>query len=135
MTADEKYTQMTQAPVEKLICKLAVPTICSMLITSLYNMADTFFVSKINPSATGAVGVVFSLMAIIQAVGFFFGQGSGSYVSRQLGIHNTQEAEKMVSFGFSLPFFWFSYNDSRTYFYKATGYSIRLNPYYFAIQY
>lgn len=51
MTADEKYTQMTQAPVEKLICKLAVPTICSMLITSLYNMADTFFVSKINPSA------------------------------------------------------------------------------------
>ena len=57
MTADEKYTQMTQAPVEKLICKLAVPTICSMLITSLYNMADTFFVSKINPSATGAVGV------------------------------------------------------------------------------
>ena len=46
MTADEKYTQMTQAPVEKLICKLAVPTICSMLITSLYNMADTFFVSK-----------------------------------------------------------------------------------------
>lgn len=63
MTADEKYTQMTQAPVEKLICKLAVPTICSMLITSLYNMADTFFVSKINPSATGAVGVVFSLMA------------------------------------------------------------------------
>ena len=105
MTADEKYTQMTQAPVEKLICKLAVPTICSMLITSLYNMADTFFVSKINPSATGAVGVVFSLMAIIQAVGFFFGQGSGSYVSRQLGIHNTQEAEKMVSFGFFTSFF------------------------------
>ena len=105
MTADEKYTQMTQAPVEKLICKLAVPTICSMLITSLYNMADTFFVSKINPSATGAVGVVFSLMAIIQAVGFFFGQGSGSYISRQLGIHNTQEAEKMVSFGFFTSFF------------------------------
>lgn len=135
MTADEKYTQMTQAPVEKLICKLAVPTICSMLITSLYNMADTFFVSKINPSATGAVGVVFSLMAIIQAVGFFFGQGSGSYVSRQLGIHNTQEAEKWLVLVFSLPFFWFSYNDSRTYFYKATGYSIRLNPYYFALQY
>lgn len=100
MTSEEKYIQMTEAPVEKLICKLAAPTICSMLITSLYNMADTFFVSKINPSATGAVGVVFSLMAIIQAVGFFFGQGSGSYVSRQLGIHNQQEAEKMVSFGF-----------------------------------
>lgn len=100
MTSEEKYIQMTEAPVEKLICKLAAPTICSMLITSLYNMADTFFVSKINPSATGAVGIVFSLMAIIQAVGFFFGQGSGSYVSRQLGIHNQQEAEKMVSFGF-----------------------------------
>ena len=70
MTADEKYTQMTQAPVEKLICKLAVPTICSMLITSLYNMADTFFVSKINPSATGAVGVVFSLMLLFKPLDF-----------------------------------------------------------------
>lgn len=61
---------MTQTPIPKLICQLAVPTIISMLVTSFYNMADTFFVGKINTSATAAVGVVFPLMAIIQAFGF-----------------------------------------------------------------
>ena len=76
---------MTESPVEPLICKMAVPTIISMLITSIYNMADTFFVGRLGTSATGAVGVVFPLMALIQAVGFFFGQGSGNYISRQLG--------------------------------------------------
>ena len=65
MSPDEKYQMMIQTPVEKLICTLAVPTITSMLITSVYNMADTFFVSKISTSASGAVGVAFSLMAII----------------------------------------------------------------------
>ena len=91
-------------------------------------MADTFFVSKINPSATGAVGVVFSLMAIIQAVGFFFGQGSGSYISRQLGIHNTQEAEKWSALVSLLHFFWLSHNDSWAYFYKATGHILGSTP-------
>ena len=79
MTPQElKFKQMTEPPVERLICKLAVPCIISMLVTAFYNMADTFFVGMLdNPSATAAVGVVFSLMAIIQAVGFFFGHGSG----------------------------------------------------------
>lgn len=97
---EEKYIKMTTHPVGKLICKLAVPTVISMLVTSFYNMADTFFVSKINPSATGAVGVVFSLMAIIQACGFFFGHGSGNYISRSLGGRNFDNAEKMASTGF-----------------------------------
>ena len=71
---EQKYIQMTQPPVEKLICKLAVPCIISMLVTSFYNMADTFFVGMLESNAaTGAVGVVFSMMAIIQALGFFFG--------------------------------------------------------------
>ena len=83
--ADARYIQMTQTPIPKLIPRLAVPTIISMLITSFYNMADTFFVSKISTSASGAVGIVFSLMAIIQAIGFTFGVGSGSYISRLLG--------------------------------------------------
>lgn len=82
---DQKFREMTEEQVERLVNKLAVPTMISMLVTSFYNMADTFFVGKINTSATGAVGIVFSLMAIIQACGFFFGHGSGNYISRQLG--------------------------------------------------
>ncbi len=62
-----QYEKMTQTPVSKLIVSLAIPTTISMLVTSIYNMADTFFVSKLGTSATGAVGIVFSLMAIIQA--------------------------------------------------------------------
>ena len=82
----EKFIKMTEYPVERLICRLAVPTVISMMITSIYNMSDTYFVGKLeNVSATGAVGVVFPLMTIIQAVGFFFGHGSGNYMSRSLG--------------------------------------------------
>lgn len=101
----EKFSRMTQAPVNKLVLSLAVPTVISMLVTSFYNMADTFFVSKINTSATGAVGIVFSLMAVLQAVGFFFGQGSGNYISRMLGMQNEKEAEKMAAAGFFSSFF------------------------------
>lgn len=95
---------MTEEPVQKLICTMAIPTIISMLITSFYNMADTFFVAHINKSATAAVGIVFSLMAIIQAIGFFFGHGSGNYISRELGRRNTDNAEKMASVGFFTSF-------------------------------
>ena len=85
-TQEQKFAQMTQGPIGRTICKLAVPCIISMLVTSFYNMADTFFVGMLKSNAaTGAVGVVFSMMAIIQAVGFFFGHGSGNYISRQLG--------------------------------------------------
>ena len=98
---EQKYLQMTQPPVEKLICKLAVPCIISMLVTSFYNMADTFFVGKLNSNAaTGAVGVVFSMMAIIQAVGFFFGQGSGTFISRALGQKEYTSANEMAATGF-----------------------------------
>ena len=97
----EKYIQMTTAPVGRLIGRLAVPTVVSMLITSVYNMADTFFVGQLdNTSATGAVGVVFSFMAIIQACGFLFGQGSGNFISRMLGQQQRERAERMASIGF-----------------------------------
>lgn len=102
-----KYKQMTEEPVEKLICRLAIPTIISMLITSIYNMADSFFVSRIegdSASTVGAVGVVFSYMAIIQATGFLFGQGSGNYVSRALGDKRIKDAEVMVASGFTAAF-------------------------------
>ena len=97
---EQKYIKMTTTPVEKLICSLAGPTIVSMLVTSFYNMADTFFVGKIGTSATGAVGIVFSVMAIIQAFGFFFGHGSGNYVSRKLGEKDFEEASRMAATGF-----------------------------------
>ncbi|HQQ88815.1 MAG TPA: MATE family efflux transporter, partial [Oscillospiraceae bacterium] len=100
----DKFYRMTHDPVEKLVAKLAVPTILTMLITNLYNMADTFFVGKINTSATGAVGVAYSFQALVQALGFFFGQGAGNYISRKLGSQDREEASKMASNGFFLSF-------------------------------
>lgn len=100
MEQEEKIAYMTTAPVQKLVCSLAVPTIISMLVTSFYNMADTFFVGKINTQSTAAVGVVFSVMAFIQAVGFFFGHGSGNYISRKLGAREYEDASVMAANGF-----------------------------------
>ena len=98
---EETYHQLTEAPVGGLICRLAVPCIISMLVTAFYNLADTFFVGMLNSnSATGAVGVAFSLMAVIQAIGFFFGHGTGNYVSRELGRQDTDSAAEMASTGF-----------------------------------
>lgn len=101
MERNEKFIQMTTEPVGRLIGRLAVPTVITMLITSIYNMADTFFVGQLNnTSATGAVGVVFSFMAIIQACGFLFGQGSGNYISRMLGQQEREKAARMASVAF-----------------------------------
>ena len=91
---EEKYIKMTQTSVERLICSLAVPTIAIMLVSAFYNMADTYFVGQISKngtSATAAIGISFSIMSVIQAIGFFFGQGSGNYISRQLGAKNYNE--------------------------------------------
>ena len=102
---DPRYTTMVQASIGTLILSLAVPTIISMLVTSIYNMADTYFVSKLGTSASGAVGVVFSLMAIIQAVGFTVGMGSGSLISRFLGAHKVDEASSVAASGFFMAIF------------------------------
>ena len=82
---DEQLKRMTEAPIGPLIISLAIPTILSMLTTALYNTADTYFVSQLGTSASGAVGVVFCLMAIFQATGFTLGMGAGSVISRRLG--------------------------------------------------
>ena len=95
-----QFEKMTQTPVPKLILGLAAPTILSMLITSIYNLADTFFVGQLSTSASGAVGVVSSLMAIIQALGFMLGHGSGSIISRSLGSQNTDAATRFASTSF-----------------------------------
>ena len=95
----DKYTFLTQAPVHRVIGAMGIPTIISMLLTSMYNLVDTFFVGKINTQSTAAVGIVFSVMFFIQAFSFFFGNGSGNYISRQLGAQNTKDAEVMASTG------------------------------------
>ncbi len=97
-----RQEMLREMPVPQLILKLSVPTIISMMVTALYNSADTYFVGKISTEATAAVGLVFSVMAIIQAVGFFCGHGSGNYLSRMLGANKKEEANMMASTGFTL---------------------------------
>lgn len=104
MTQEEKFEKMTTQPVRPLVAGLAVPTIISMLVTGFYNMVDTYFVGKINTSASGAVGIVFSLMAIIQAFGFMFGHGSGNFLARKLGEQKKEEAETIANAGFAFAF-------------------------------
>ena len=103
LTKEEKqYKRLTEEPVARLILELGLPTTISMLITNLYNMVDTWFVSQLGTSATGAVGVVFGLMAIIQAFGFMFGHGAGSNISRLLGAHKKGRAKAFSATGFYL---------------------------------
>ncbi|MDR3333082.1 MAG: MATE family efflux transporter [Synergistaceae bacterium] len=97
---DEKYDLMINLPVEKLVCRMAIPSIVTMMISAMYNMADTYFVGSLGTSATAGVGIVFSLMALIQAIGFFFGHGAGNYVSRRLGAQDLARASKMAATGF-----------------------------------
>ena len=99
---EERYKLLTETPVPELILKLSAPTIVSMMVTGIYNTADTFFVGQISTQATAAVGLVFSVMAIIQALGFFCGHGSGNYISRMLGAGDRKEASEMASTGFAL---------------------------------
>ena len=93
----QKYQKMLEAPVKPLIASLALPSIISMLCTSFYNMADTYFVSKIDTTSTAAVGVTFATMAIIHAIAFFFGMGSGNSISRLLGAKKRTEAATMAA--------------------------------------
>lgn len=99
-TQDKQYQRMTQTPVGKLIVSLSIPTIISMLVTNIYNMADTYFVGTIGTSASAATGIVFGLMAILQAFGFMFGHGAGSNIARQLGRRDLQAAKEYASTSF-----------------------------------
>lgn len=99
-STDEQYRKMTETPVARLIISLGIPTTVSMLITNIYNMADSYFVSKVSLSAGGATSVVFGLMAILQAFGFMFGHGAGSNISRLLGGKHVEKASKYASTGF-----------------------------------
>jgi len=99
-STQDKFLAMTTRPVKPLICSLAVPSTAIMMVSALYNMADTYFVGSLGTSVVGAVGIAFPFMAIIQALGFFFGQGSGNYMSRTLGARETEKASRMAATGF-----------------------------------
>lgn len=99
---DSQRTKMLESPVEPLIVSLAIPTIISMLVTTIYNMGDAYFVGKLGTSASGAVGVLFSLMAIFQAIGFMLGHGAGSNIARMLAREETQLASRYASTSFFL---------------------------------
>ncbi len=98
---ERQYRRMTETPVGTLVIQLGIPTTISMLVTTIYNMADTYFVGMLDDnSASGAIGVVFGLMSIIQAIGFMFGHGSGSLISRALGQREQERATKLASTAF-----------------------------------
>ncbi len=92
-----QYQKMTTWPIPKLVIRLGIPTTISMLVTNIYNMADAYFVSELGNSASGAVGIVFGLMAIIQAFGFMFGHGAGSIIARKLGQKDACSASVFAS--------------------------------------
>ncbi|MFA5513672.1 MAG: MATE family efflux transporter [Sphaerochaetaceae bacterium] len=100
LSAEENYKRMIETPVSRLIGSLAVPTIITMLMTTFYNMADTVFVSRLGTQASGAVGIVFSLMSIIQAIGMTLGMGSGSFMARLLGAREDEKASQALATGF-----------------------------------
>lgn len=100
----DNYTFLTQGPLHKVIITMAIPTILTMLISGFYNIADTYFVGKLSTQDTAAVGIVFSMMFFIQAAGFFFGHGSGNYISRELGAKRKGNAQIMASTGFAYSF-------------------------------
>ncbi len=95
-----RYLMMTESPVRQLVIKMAVPTIISMMVTALYNIIDAFFVGHISTEATAGVGVSFAYMTFINAIGFYFGHGSGNFISTALGAKNYSDAEKMAATGF-----------------------------------
>ena len=98
----QQYIRMTQTPIGKLIGTLAIPTIISMLVTNIYNTADTYFVSRLGTSASGAVGIVFAFMTFYQAIGFMCGHGAGSFVARFLGAKSPDKAKMFAASTFFL---------------------------------
>ena len=129
-----QYDKMINTPIPRLVGTLAVPTVVSMLVTSVYNMADTYFVSQINTEASAAVGIVFPIMAIIQAFGFTLGMGCGSIISRRLGEKNNRQANVVASTAFFSSlliglFVTFFGNMFSSQFMKAVGASATVLPY------
>ncbi len=91
------YERMTTEPVRRLTLKLALPSIVSMLVTTVYNMVDTWFVARLGTQATAAVGISFAIMEMISSLGFLFGTGSGTRVGLLLGAKDRHSASVTAS--------------------------------------
>ncbi|MDR1726292.1 MAG: MATE family efflux transporter [Bacteroidales bacterium] len=100
-----KFEMMTTKPVKRLILQMAIPSVIIMLVSAIYNLTASYFVVHLGTNAVAAIGVSFPMQAIIQAIGFFFGQGAGNYISRALGAKENEKAEKMAATGFFTAFF------------------------------
>lgn len=103
MTLEDKYNEMVGSPVKWLVCKMAVPTIIAMVTTALYNVVDAAFVGRLSTGGTAGIGISFAYMTFIQAMGFFFGHGSGNYISRALGGKDSSSASVVATVGFVSP--------------------------------
>lgn len=101
---NQQFIKMTTKPIGSLLLGLSIPTILSMMVTNIYNIVDTAFIGTLGTSESGATGIVFSFMAILQAVAFMCGQGAGSIMSRRLGAKDLKEATKFASTGFFMSF-------------------------------
>ncbi|MBO5495363.1 MAG: MATE family efflux transporter, partial [Eubacterium sp.] len=97
-----KYEKMAHEPIRPLIVSLSVPTIITMLVSALYNMADSFFVGRIDTTSVASIGIVFSVMTLLQALGFFLGHGSGIMLSTMLGKKEILKARQYASTAFFL---------------------------------
>ncbi len=100
-SADAKYRQMTGQPVKPLILRLCLPAVISNLVTTAYNLTDTFFIGQLGTAQSGAIGIAFSIMTVMQALGFFFGNGAGNSMSRELGKQNNERASRLLAVGFA----------------------------------
>ena len=103
MTLEDKYNEMTCSPVKPLVCRLAVPTIIAMVTTALYNVVDAAFIGRLSTGGTAGIGISFGYMTFIQALGFFFGHGSGNFISRALGAKDASSASVVASVGVVTP--------------------------------
>lgn len=92
---------MTGQPIRPLILRLCIPAVISNLVTTAYNLTDTFFIGRLGTAQSGAIGIAFSIMTVLQAIGFFFGNGAGNSMSRELGKQNNERASKLLAIGFT----------------------------------
>lgn len=100
---EQRYKRITEAKIYPLLWRMALPSMVGMIVSSVYSMTDTFFIGRLDRTElTASVGVAFSFISIVQAIGFWFGYGSGNYISRQLGKKNAKEAQVMAATGFVL---------------------------------
>ena len=103
LTLEDKYDVMLNRPVKLLVCQMAVPTIIAMVTTALYNVVDAAFVGRLSTGGTAGIGISLAYMTFVQALGFFFGHGSGNFISRSLGSRNAAAASVVASVGFFTP--------------------------------